>query len=303
MPEIATGTRAASAQLTATRILMGLLLGGRGRAATAAGRIAAAIVAALVWGLLPAVPAQAAQSAPITADVTAPHPRLMKNAAGFAGLAGRVSSDDVSASLYATVLKNADAMLTAPVVTYAKPDGARLLDTSRTVLDRSYTLMLAWKVSGNSKYSDRLWTDLDAAANFPDWNPDHFLDTAEMTHAFAVAYDWGYASWDSTQRARLRQAILDKGLAPSQKVYDATSVNDAPYKYLGNWSMRADNVNIVINSAMAMGALAVANDTTSPFPSRSSTRASPASASVSRPTARTAASRRARPTGSTPPAT
>jgi hypothetical protein len=172
----------------------------------------------------------------------------------------------VSGSLYATVVKNADAMLGAPVVTYAKPDGVRLLDTSRTVLDRSYTLVVAWKVSGDARYVERLQRDLDAAASFPDWNPDHFLDTAEMTHAFAVAYDWGYSYWDSAERARLRAAIVDKGLAPSQKVYAATSVNDAPYRYGGNWAMRADNINLVVNSAMAMGALAVAGETTSEVP-------------------------------------
>ena len=25
---------------------------------------------------------------------------------------------------------------------------------------------------------------------FPDWNPKEFLDTAEMTHAVAIGYDW-----------------------------------------------------------------------------------------------------------------
>ena len=286
LPKIVAGARTACTRIIATRSIVGrLLVAVRAAAASLGSRssiasmrnvgrswsIAAATVAALVLGLVPAAPAQAAattSSSPVTADVTAPHPRLMENGAGFASLANRVSSDDVSASLYTTVLKNADAMLGAPVVTYSKPDGARLLDTSRLVLDRSYTLMLAWKVSGNAKYADRLWTDLDAAANFPDWNPDHFLDTAEMTHAFAVAYDWGYSYWDASKQDELRQAILDKGLAPSQKVYDATTISDAPYKYLGNWSMRADNVNIVINSAMAMGALAVANDTSSPLPQR-----------------------------------
>ena len=34
--------------------------------------------------------------------------------------------------------------------------------------------------------------ELRAAAAFPDWNPSHFLDTAEMTHAFAIGYDWLY---------------------------------------------------------------------------------------------------------------
>ena len=157
-------------------------------------------------------------------------------------------------------------MLGAPVVTYSKPDGVRLLDTSRTVLDRSYTLLVAWKVSGKTKYIDRLQRDLDAAAAFPDWNPDHFLDTAEMTHAFAIAYDWGYPHWSSGERNKLRQAILTKGLTPSLKVYAATSADANPYKYGGNWAMRSDNVNIVTNSAMAMGALAVARDTSSPLP-------------------------------------
>ena len=229
-------------------------------------KIAAAIVAALIGSLLPALPAQAANGAPVVTDVTTSHPRLMKNGAGFASLTSRVSTDPVSRDLYATVVKKADGMLGASVVTYSKPDGARLLDTSRTVLDRSYTLLVAWKVSGKAKYIDRLQRDLDAAASFPNWNPDHFLDTAEMTHAFAISYDWGYSHWSSAERNKLRQAILNKGLAPSLKVYDATSVDATPYKYGGNWAMRSDNVNIVTNSALAMGALAVARDTSSPLP-------------------------------------
>ena len=230
--------------------------------------VGATLVVALVWGLLPGAPAAQAATTdgPNVADVTTAHPRLLESGTGFANLPAQVASDDVSGSLYATVLKNADAMLTAPVVTYSKPDGVRLLDTSRAVLDRSYTLLVAWKVSGNVKYVDRLQKDLDAAAAFPDWNPDHFLDTAEMTQAFAVAYDWGYSYWDASERAALRSAIVNKGLVPSQKVYDATSVDDAPYKYGGNWAMRADNINVVVNSAMTMGALAVAGDTTSTVP-------------------------------------
>ena len=242
----------------------------RVRPGSRAGRVAAvaaAAAAALVCGLLPAPQAQAATSgAPTVASVTTAHPRLMETSSGFAGLAAQVRSDQTSADLYATVLKKADGMLGAPVVRYSKPDGVRLLDTSRTVLDRSYTLLVAYKVSGKAKYADRLQKDLDAAAAFPDWNPNHFLDTAEMTQAFAIAYDWGYGHWSSGERTRLRQAILDKGLAPSLKVYRATSADATPYAYGGNWAMRSDNVNIVVNSAMATGALAVARDTSSTLP-------------------------------------
>ncbi|MFT2622296.1 hypothetical protein ACMWQU_28510, partial [Escherichia coli] len=68
-----------------------------------------------------------------------------------------------------------------------------------TVLDRAYALGLAWKQTGDSKYLNALWQNLNAAAGFPDWNPGHFLDTAEMTHAFAIAYDWGYQGWTDAQ--------------------------------------------------------------------------------------------------------
>ena len=55
-------------------------------------------------------------------------------------------------------------------------------------------LGLLYRLEGKPAYAERAWQELDAAAHFPDWNPRHFLDTAEMTHAFAVAYDWLYDS-------------------------------------------------------------------------------------------------------------
>jgi uncharacterized protein YjdB len=259
LPENPSGAATAGSGLRRTRT---------GPARVAAG-VVTSVVASLVAGLLPALPvlpAQAATNAPTVSEVKSSHPRLLESSSGFTALASRVKTDPTSADLYATVVKEADAMLSAPVVRYSKPDGVRLLDTSRTVLDRSYTLMVAYKVSGKAKYADRLKKDLDAAAAFPDWNPNHFLDTAEMTQAFAIAYDWGYGHWDSAERSRLRSAIVTKGLTPSLKVYRATSVDATPYTYGGNWAMRSDNVNIVVNSAMATGALAVARDTSSSVP-------------------------------------
>ena len=63
------------------------------------------------------------------------------------------------------------------------------LFVSRSVLDRVYTLAYAHRLRGGVAYRDRLWRELDAVAAFKDWNPPHFLDTAEMTHAVAVGYD------------------------------------------------------------------------------------------------------------------
>ena len=80
-----------------------------------------------------------------------------------------------------------------------------------------------YRLDGDQRYAERAWQELAAAANFPDWNPRHFLDTAEMTHAFAIGYDWLYDVWTPEQRATLQQAMVEKGLKPALKLYRAHS--------------------------------------------------------------------------------
>ncbi|WP_159859082.1 discoidin domain-containing protein, partial [Rathayibacter sp. VKM Ac-2754] len=214
-----------------------------------------------------APPAHAADG-PSEADVVSSHPRLMETASTFAQLPSQIDADPTSKSLYTTVLKTADSALTEPVLSYDAVDGGTMLETSRLLLDRSYSLLIAWEVSGDARYIDRLWKDVDAAAGFPDWNPQHFLDTAEMTHAMAIAYDWGYSHWDNAEREKIRTAIIEKGLEPAIRVYDSTSSKTTPYSNNGNWARQATNINIVVNSGMAMGALAVAKESPSIAPAR-----------------------------------
>ena len=69
------------------------------------------------------------------------------------------------------------------------------------MVQHSYTLAMAYRLHGDRRYVDRLWQELQTVAGFPDFNPRHFLDTAEMTHALAIAYDWLYDHWSEPQRA------------------------------------------------------------------------------------------------------
>ncbi|MGN6218392.1 MAG: CBM96 family carbohydrate-binding protein [Microbacterium sp.] len=199
----------------------------------------------------------ASPTGPTVSDVTATHPRILATTSRWSALSSQVESDPVSSSLSASAIDAADDALTAPTVTYDKPDGVRLLDVSRTVLDRTYSLAYAWRATQDTKYAERLWVDLAAAAAFPDWNPSHFLDTAEMTHAFAIAYDWGYSYWSSSRRAVLRDAIVRLGLTPGAAAYASAGAS---------WPTDVDNVNLVNNSGMLLGALAIAGDSTSALP-------------------------------------
>ena len=50
--------------------------------------------------------------------------------------------------------------------------------------------------------------ELEAACNFADWNPSHFLDTAEMSTAFALGYDWLYDYLTEEQRKFIEENAI-----------------------------------------------------------------------------------------------
>ncbi|NSW79710.1 MAG: heparinase II/III family protein [Chthonomonadetes bacterium] len=149
--------------------------------------------------------------------------------------------------------QRAAAILQEPVSRYEIPDGLRLLATSQRVKERAYVLALMYRLEGDPRYVERLWQDVQSAGQFPDWNPRHFLDTAEMTHAFAVAYDWLYDVWSEEQSRFIHNAILQKGLEPGLKCYRGE------WGY-GGWVKASNNWNQVCNGGLTLGALAIADE-------------------------------------------
>ncbi|RME94134.1 MAG: hypothetical protein D6766_06620 [Verrucomicrobia bacterium] len=189
----------------------------------------------------------------LLATLATGRPRLLASRMRFDWLARElaVHPDGQPAQWFEKLRQRAEGMLDDPVSTYDPDERGTILGTSRRVLDRAYTLGLAYRMTGDGRYAERLWAELEAAAAFPDWHPAHFLDTAEMTHAFAVAYDWLYDRWTAGQRALLRGAILGKGL----------NVGLQAYKDNVWWSRpTANNWNLVCNGGLAMGALALGEE-------------------------------------------
>jgi len=185
----------------------------------------------------------------ILAHLHPTHPRLLATTQDFAELKQRVASDTQLQSWHAKLQAQGKELLTAAPSRYEIPDGLRLLATSRRVVDRIYTLALLYRLDGDRRYAERAWQELAAAANFPDWNPRHFLDTAEMTHAFAIGYDWLYDVWTPEQRSLLQQAIVEKGLKTALPIYRARRW----------WAVAHHNWNQVCNGGIGMGALALAD--------------------------------------------
>ncbi|MFW6597256.1 DUF7594 domain-containing protein [Propionibacteriaceae bacterium Y2011] len=181
----------------------------------------------------------------LLAEIRSTHPRLLLT--DFEAVRRKLAENETIRGWFDTVQGQADAILLLPPYPYTIPDGLRL-NTAPT-LTRSYVLGLVYGVTEGAEYRDRLWAELSQAAEWKDWNPRHFLDTASMTHAFAIGHDWAHQGWDDNQREVLRQAIVTLGLGPGLEEYESGAV----------WTDAAHNWNTVCNSGLSMGALSVAD--------------------------------------------
>lgn len=177
------------------------------------------------------------------------HPRLILLDSGLDHIRSVIQQYPLARKIDADMIREAERLLTTPPVEY-KLVGPSLLAQSRLCLERVYTLALVYRLSGRMPFLNRAVQELRAAADFKDWNPAHFLDTAEMTHAFAIGYDWLYSALSPEDRAWIRAAIVEKGLNPALAAYQS----QAP------WVNSHFNSNLVCNGGIAIGALAVAED-------------------------------------------
>jgi hypothetical protein len=177
------------------------------------------------------------------------HPRLLLLADDEARIRRLLTTDAIARSYRDILVRNGARILTQPT-----PErvliGPRLLTVSRTVLDRVSTLALLYRLDGDPRWAQRARAELLAAASFSDWNPSHFLDVAEMAHAFALGYDWLYDYLTPDERTTIRRALIEKGLRPTEEQYAARAT----------WTHATHNWNLVCNGGAIIGALAIADE-------------------------------------------
>ena len=183
-------------------------------------------------------------------DLKRKPPRLILDRTEQERLKKAVEKNRELESWYKVICRDAERCLEQPPAAFAIPDGKRLLQVSRLVKERIQNLFLSYLVEDDLRFVARIWNELENAAGFESWNPSHFLDTAEMTFAFAAAYDWLYDQWTESQKVKIRDAIVKLGLKPAMEVYQSDS----------GFHRKTNNWNQVCNGGIGLGALAIADE-------------------------------------------
>lgn len=178
------------------------------------------------------------------------HPRLLLTQERLETLKTRSEEDSTLQRYVDDVIAAADIDYGKPLLEYKKV-GPRLLSVSREALNRLYVLSFAYRWTHQREYAEKAIQNLYAVCSFQDWNPSHFLDTAEMSHAVAVGYDWLYYAMSEDDRAFIREALIRLGLKPGFEAYFG---EDPAW-----WIKSRFNWNQVCNSGLIIGALAVAD--------------------------------------------
>ena len=199
-----------------------------------------------------AAPSPPEGARPILATLRRGHPRLFLSEEVLARLRDGRRDDGDMERLYTRLRSSASRIMNEPPVEH-KLEGPRLLSVSRRCLLRVSTLALVARLSEERAYADRARREMEAAAGFRDWNPSHFLDTAEMTAALGIGYDWLYDDLPVAERERIGGAILEKGLKPGLECYRGKA------RY-GWWVRARHNWSQVCNGGLAIGALAIAEE-------------------------------------------
>jgi len=131
-------------------------------------------------------------------------------------------------------------------------DPLRYLYDEGVALRRSAGVLgLAYASSHDPRYLDALAAQTVAAARWPDWNPKHSLDTAQVATAVALGYTWSRDRMTAGERREVTSALVDRLLAP----YTCQTGTDLAYRRTSG-----GNQATVIGTAAVLAGLAVRSD-------------------------------------------
>jgi len=160
----------------------------------------------------------------------------------------REHPDALIAQYYQYLKMNTDMILEKPVLT-REQIGRRMLHVSREAVGRFSLLALIYRIEKDEKYLIKLQEELHAVSTFSDWNPSHFLDTAEMALAVAIALDRAGKFMPSNIKKIAKTALIEKAIV--------VSIEDSSHQ---GWIEAEHNWSQVCHGGLSAAALTIADE-------------------------------------------
>lgn len=180
------------------------------------------------------------------------HPRLLFTGIEEIAVKQLMRNDPFAGELAEFLKAKADTLIITPQKPYLKDKYGNILWTSRAYVNRLGTLALAYRLYGERKYLDAANEALLWVCDYPDWDPPHYLDTAEMATAVAIAYDWLYDALPVSTKELVKKCLYERAIVHVLREYE----KGGP----GSWAKRETNWNVVCNTGMVIAALSIAED-------------------------------------------
>lgn len=181
------------------------------------------------------------------------HPRLFVKNEDIPALRAKVEASPELRKELQTVLKECDELIETPPVAYNIPDGLRLIAACQEITDRIVELTVANLVTGDTKYLDRMWVEVQNAFTYPDWNMSkHYLDSGEIGPGIALAYDMLYNHLSEKERQWFRDKFVEYYLDFAVGVYTGRSTFTAfdTRMVISNWGAVIGNSHLMCALAM-----------------------------------------------------
>jgi len=148
-----------------------------------------------------------------------PHPRLFASDEEFSSMMQRVAAStpekEVISTVHSSIIAAADKFIAKPLPLRFEFDEANYrLANHENALAMLSPAIYAWRATHDEKYAALVSRIVDIVCKeFTTWNAKkHYLDTARLMFAMALAYDWMYDYWDTSTREMIRRNILEKSL-------------------------------------------------------------------------------------------
>lgn len=160
----------------------------------------------------------------------------------------KLKSDPYVQAYYQNLQNDAEEIMEKPLLK-RELEGFRLLFVSREMVRRMGVLGMLYRLDKKPEILTRINDEIKAVCAFTDWNPQHFLDIAEMSFGVSLAIDWVGDYLPASTVALAKTNLIEKGLIPS--------FNEGGTRMF--WINSSNNWNAVCHGGMIAASLVVAD--------------------------------------------